>query len=44
MPAKCHVSLTQEERHEPDSMARKGKNPARVILSALALLFCDKGP
>ncbi|MDR2142703.1 MAG: helix-turn-helix domain-containing protein [Deltaproteobacteria bacterium] len=44
MATKYQISLTTEERGELDSIVKKGKNAARVILLALVLLFCDISP
>jgi transposase len=44
MAKKYTIFLTSKERSELDSIAKKGKNAARVILLALVLLFCDKSP
>ncbi|MDR1486810.1 MAG: IS630 family transposase, partial [Deltaproteobacteria bacterium] len=44
MAAKYIISLTSDERDELDSIVKKGKNAARVILLALVLLFCDASP
>jgi transposase len=44
MAIKYLISLTPEERNELNSITKKGKNTARVILMALALLFCDISP
>lgn len=40
---KYHVTLTEEERGELESITTKGKRSARVIQSAYILLNCDTG-
>jgi transposase len=44
MATKYKIFLTTDERDELDSLVKKGKNAARVILLALVLLFCDMSP
>jgi transposase len=44
MASKYKIFLNQTEREELDSIVKKGKNAARVILLALVLLFCDMSP
>jgi transposase len=44
MAPRYKVELSREERSRLDGVARKGKSPARAVLGALALLFCDAGP
>ncbi|MDR1608479.1 MAG: helix-turn-helix domain-containing protein [Deltaproteobacteria bacterium] len=44
LATKYRIFLTTDERDELDSLAKKGKNSARVILLALVLLFCDMSP
>ncbi|MDR2142172.1 MAG: hypothetical protein LBR11_10370 [Deltaproteobacteria bacterium] len=41
MATKYQISLASKERGELDSIAKKGKYAAQVILLALVLLFCD---
>ncbi len=43
MMKKYHVTLTEEERKELESITNKGKRSARVIQSAYILLNCDTG-
>jgi hypothetical protein len=38
------IFLTNDERNELNTISKKGKNAARVILLALVLLFCDQSP
>jgi DNA-binding Lrp family transcriptional regulator len=38
------IFLTDEERKELNDIVKKGKNAARVIILALALLLCDLSP
>lgn len=44
MAIKYRICLTAEERNELDTLVKKGKHAARVILLALVLLFCDISP
>ncbi|MDR2459614.1 MAG: helix-turn-helix domain-containing protein [Deltaproteobacteria bacterium] len=44
MATKYVICLTEKERYELDSMVKMGKTSGRVILLALALLFCDISP
>jgi hypothetical protein len=44
MATKYKIFLTPEERLELGDIAKKGKHMARVVLMALALLFCDMSP
>jgi transposase len=44
MATKYKIFLTADERRALDSIVKKGKNAARVILLALVLLFCDLSP
>jgi transposase len=41
---KYKIELTPEERGQLDGIVKKGRNPAKVVLSALVLLFCDRSP
>jgi transposase len=44
MATKYKIFLTDDERSLLDDIAKKGKNAARVIILALALLLCDLSP
>ena len=44
MATKYEIFLTSDERDELDSLVKKGKRAARVILLALVLLFSDMSP
>jgi hypothetical protein len=44
MATKYRICLTPEERSELDSIVKKGKNAARIIVMALVLPFCDISP
>jgi len=43
MPPRYRVTLTQEERKELEALTRRGKNQARRVICARALLLCDCG-
>jgi transposase len=44
MPPRYRVTLTQEERKELEALTRHGRNRARRVILARALLLCDCGP
>ena len=44
MAPRYRVTLTQEERKELEALTRRGKNRARRVILARALLLCDCGP
>jgi transposase len=44
MSPRYRVTLTREERKELDALTKCGKNHARRIIHARALLLCDAGP
>lgn len=44
MPPRYRVTLTQEERKELETLTRRGKDQARRVILARALLLCDCGP
>ena len=44
MSPRYRVTLTQEERNELEALTKRGKNQARRIIHARALLLCDAGP
>jgi transposase len=44
MSPRYRVTLTQEERKELEALTRRGRNNARRIIHARALLLCDAGP
>jgi hypothetical protein len=44
MAPRYKVTLTEQERGEPEALARSGKTAARKFIHARALLQCDAGP
>jgi transposase len=44
MAPRYRVTLTQEERKELEALTRRGKDRARRVILARALLLCDRGP
>jgi len=44
MSPRYRVTLTREERKELETLTKRGKNHARRIIHARALLLCDAGP
>jgi len=44
MSPRYRVTLTQEERKELEALTKRGRNHARRIIHARALLLCDAGP
>jgi len=44
MSPRYRVTLTKEERKELEALTRRGKNRAKKIIHARALLLCDCGP